>query len=272
MKVKAQGLILEDDSSVVASQGYLTSAEWAEVEADTVVREKDGPSKKYIRSSKMRPLAVKKRRATRKEKGKVIMTEEGTPKRNPVPSAEAIVIDSLEKPAEVLTMSSDTEEYPVALEKIAERVAEGVAGEATGQHPQAREVRCAHQCRILVELVRNKTRVKVATAHAVVEKKKQLRCTGSKYEVETQKWLQLRNLDRRAIAMIACSVSGQRQLAIKLDAFFISSCEAMTNLELELTAVLCRLGLDRKSDSAAIADSAVGVHVRSIGVTSQCVS
>lgn len=63
--------------------------------------------------------------------------------------------------------------------------------------------------------------------------------------------------------MITCSVSGQRQLARKLDAFLTSSCEAMANQELELMAVVRRLGLDRKSDSAATADSAGGMPGRS---------
>lgn len=63
--------------------------------------------------------------------------------------------------------------------------------------------------------------------------------------------------------MIVYSVSEQRQLARKLNAFFPSSCEAMANLKLELTDVLHRLGLDRKSDSVATADSAGGISVRS---------
>lgn len=66
------------------------------------------------------------------------------------------------------------------------------------------------------------------------------------------------------IAIITCSVSGQRQLARKLYVFLSSSCEAIRNLELELTVVLRRLVLDRKSDSASPADSARDVHVRTL--------
>lgn len=43
--------------------------------------------------------------------------------------------------------------------------------------------------------------------------------------------------------------------------FLTSSCEAMSILELELTAILRRLGLDRKSDSKATADFADVMHV-----------
>lgn len=71
------------------------------------------------------------RRATRKEKKKDIMTEEGNSEWNQVLSAEARVSAPLEKLAKVLTMSSDTEEDPVALEKVVERVVEGIKGEAT---------------------------------------------------------------------------------------------------------------------------------------------
>lgn len=59
-----------------------------------------------------------KRRATRKEKGKAIMTEEGTLCRDQVPLSEARVRLPSHEPAEVLTVSQDTEEYPVTLEKI----------------------------------------------------------------------------------------------------------------------------------------------------------
>ncbi|OAE24377.1 hypothetical protein AXG93_4343s1460 [Marchantia polymorpha subsp. ruderalis] len=54
MKLKARRLILKSDSStessVAASQGRLTSTEWAELEAETDVREKDGPSEKDLRT------------------------------------------------------------------------------------------------------------------------------------------------------------------------------------------------------------------------------
>ncbi|OAE24378.1 hypothetical protein AXG93_4343s1470 [Marchantia polymorpha subsp. ruderalis] len=63
------------------------------------------------------------------------MIEEGTPKRNQVPSAKAKVSASSGKPLEVLTVSSDTEEDPVALQKIAEEEVEGIAGKATAQQP-----------------------------------------------------------------------------------------------------------------------------------------
>lgn len=51
-----------------------------------------------------------KRWATRKEKGKAIMKEEGTSTRNQVPSAEARVRVTSKNSTEVLTVSLDIEE------------------------------------------------------------------------------------------------------------------------------------------------------------------
>lgn len=51
--------------------------------------------------------------------------------------------------------------------------------------------------------------------------------------------------------VIACSVGGPRKLARKIDAFLFNLDERKENLELELAAVLCRLGIDRNSHGAA---------------------
>ncbi|OAE18539.1 hypothetical protein AXG93_1451s1000 [Marchantia polymorpha subsp. ruderalis] len=73
-------------------------------------------------------------------------------------------------------------------------------------------------------------------------------------QIETQKWLQLRDLERRVTAMIACSVDGQQQSTGKLNVFF-------SGLKLERTAVLRRLGLDRNLGGAVIAGAASVVPV-----------
>lgn len=68
--------------------------------------------------------------------------------------------------------------------------------------------------------------------------------------------------------MIASSVSGQRRLAKKLNVFLTSSCDVILNLELELelVAILQRLGLDWKLDRKATANFAdvmpVGALIR----------
>ncbi|OAE20312.1 hypothetical protein AXG93_2338s1010 [Marchantia polymorpha subsp. ruderalis] len=62
--------------------------------------------------------------------------------------------------------------------------------------------------------------------------------------VKTHKWLRLRELEHPTAEMIAWSVRRQRRLAKKLDAFITRSRDAVLNLELELAAVLQRLGLE----------------------------
>ncbi|OAE27677.1 hypothetical protein AXG93_3137s1170 [Marchantia polymorpha subsp. ruderalis] len=306
-KVKAIRLIVEansnTESGVDASQGRPDSKVVAELEAETAVAEKYVPFEKYLLTSVVRPTPVVKHRATRKEKGKAIMTEEGTLGRDQVHSAEAKVRISLEKSAEVLKVSSDTEEDPVALKKIAMKIGDDIEGDTsaqplvasprtstgtvilkTGEDSLAEEIQskgvnvadvlCGQVIRLLRYLNRKETRgvsiafndksQRVDELTADSRKKDQAYATQvaakvkalAECEVKTQKWLHLRILECRVTAMIACSVSGQRQLARKLDVFLTSSCEAMANLELELTTIVRRLGLDRKSDSKATTDSA----------------
>ncbi|OAE26257.1 hypothetical protein AXG93_3667s1000 [Marchantia polymorpha subsp. ruderalis] len=96
------------------------------------------------------------------------------------------------------------------------------------------------------------------------EKRDSLNCTqlswqqkrGSWQSNEMQKWLKLQDLKRRVTAMIACSVGGQCYLARKLDLFLSDLEETKKNLELELSAVLRRLGLDRNSAGMVTAKSA----------------
>ncbi|OAE23999.1 hypothetical protein AXG93_4541s1010 [Marchantia polymorpha subsp. ruderalis] len=116
-----------------------------------------------------------KRQATRKEKGKAIMIEEGTPKKNLDPSAEARVA------------SPRTSTGTVILETGEDSSAEEIQSEGVN----TADVLCGQVIPLLgylnsklgkyvrtinvgsyVELVRNKTRVKMATAHAVVDKER----------------------------------------------------------------------------------------------------
>lgn len=70
--------------------------------------------------------------APKEAEEKKINKEEETLKRNPGPSAEAMVYTPLKKKSlEVLTVSSNTEEYPTLLEELVDRVVEGVTRNAT---------------------------------------------------------------------------------------------------------------------------------------------
>lgn len=163
-KMKARRLILEADnnteSRTAASQGRPNLEAGTELNEETLGREKEVPVTKDLRTFAVSPTPLVSRRATRKEKGKAIMTEDVPPRRDQVTSAGIRMRVPLETPADVLAMSSDTEEDPVALEKVVERIVEDVVGETaapqkvmsprtstgtvileTGEDPSAKEIK-----------------------------------------------------------------------------------------------------------------------------------
>lgn len=144
-------------------------------------------------------------------------------------------------------------------QEVIERL-EAKCNEMRCQRSSAKEKLCEMEAK-LSEAEEKNMQLVTQTNDALIKKVNWCQRGFVLWQIETQKWLELRDLERRATAMIVCSVSGQRQLAMKLDAFLTSSCEAMANLELKLTDILRRLGLDQKSDSTATADSAGGMLV-----------
>lgn len=129
--MKAMQLILEADSSTESRAALTSGLPTPEARAKVnMVREKEALAEKKLWTSKVRPTLVVPSRAMRKEKGKAIMTKEVPPRRDEVTSTVIRMKIPLERTAEVLAVSSDTEEDLVALEKVFERAVEGVGGEA----------------------------------------------------------------------------------------------------------------------------------------------
>lgn len=77
------------------------------------------------------------------------------------------------------------------------------------------------------------------------------------WQITTQKWLQLRDLECCVTAMTSCNVSGQCDLARKLDVFLFGL-DDTKDLELDMTVVLRRLGLDWNLEGAATVGSVGG--------------
>ncbi|OAE18392.1 hypothetical protein AXG93_3632s1000 [Marchantia polymorpha subsp. ruderalis] len=162
--------------------------DWAEMEADAAGTEKEGPLERGIRPSDWRPSAAVESGAPKEAKGKKVDKDEGTQGQKLGPSAEAVVVPLLPY------LDSKLEKY------------DGPSNVGSN-----------------MELLRTRTRVKVAATTLTVEqveswiakraaakalleeKKKKLHELKAKYEIETQKWLQLRDLKRRVTTMIACS-------------------------------------------------------------------
>ncbi|OAE22842.1 hypothetical protein AXG93_2100s1020 [Marchantia polymorpha subsp. ruderalis] len=154
--------------------------------------------------------------------------------------SEVVVSTPLEKNLEVLTMSSNKEEYLASLEELVDRVVDGVARKATVPPPDADEGGPNYSnSGTSGEL---DCEVCSGEGFAGVEGEAIPGFGGEVHgpwkKIKTQKWLQLRDQERSVMAMIACSVSGQLKLTRKLDAIFSGLAETKENLELELTAVL----------------------------------
>ncbi|OAE18878.1 hypothetical protein AXG93_3022s1020 [Marchantia polymorpha subsp. ruderalis] len=120
------------------------------------------------------------------------MTEDVPLGRDKVPLVGIRMKAPFERPAEVLAMSSDTKEDLVALEKVAMRAIEDVGGEAFALQKvlpllQYLDLKCAKYAgsatnRSYMELVRNRTRAKVAASSAAAAKEQQNQATEAKYE------------------------------------------------------------------------------------------
>ncbi|OAE31812.1 hypothetical protein AXG93_1838s1220 [Marchantia polymorpha subsp. ruderalis] len=280
--MKARRLILEEDSSTesrgAAWRGCLPREAGPEA---TAFREKEAPAGKKPKTTEVKSTPVEPSWATRKDKGKAVLTEEVPSRQDEVPSAGITMKTYRERTAEVLAVSSDIEEDPLALEEVVAKAVEDVgvaegepqkvasprtstgtviretdedpsAEEAQSQAHNAADMLCVQVLPLLQYLDRK--REKYAEATTTVSYMK---------IVKTHQWLWLRELENRAAELIAGSGQRQRRLAKKLDAFLSRSRDTEVNLELELAAVLKRLGLDRTLEGAATANFAGVGPIRS---------
>ncbi|OAE22084.1 hypothetical protein AXG93_3084s1000 [Marchantia polymorpha subsp. ruderalis] len=126
-KMKARRLILKEDSSTesrrVAARGrYVREAG----SVASTYKEKEVPVGKKPRTTEEQSTPVKPRRASKKDKGKAVLTKEVPPRQDKVPLVGIQMRAPQERAAEVLVVSSDTEEDPVALEEVATKAVEDV--------------------------------------------------------------------------------------------------------------------------------------------------
>ncbi|OAE18236.1 hypothetical protein AXG93_2027s1000 [Marchantia polymorpha subsp. ruderalis] len=127
-KMKARRLILDEDSSPERSGTRRKDCSNQEARsAGRVAQGEDGSAKKKSCLEEGRSSPVGKARASRKEKGKAVLTEDIPLKRWDVPRERTQRERPEEEAAEILTVSSDTEEDPVALEEVAAKAVEDVA-------------------------------------------------------------------------------------------------------------------------------------------------
>ncbi|OAE32877.1 hypothetical protein AXG93_3052s1070 [Marchantia polymorpha subsp. ruderalis] len=125
--MKARRLILEEYSSTKSRAA--TSRERPTREAGTgrnTVRKKEASAGKRPLTSEVRSTPIEPSRATKKDKGKAVLTKEVPPKQDKVPSACIRMKISRNRTVEVLALLSDTKQDPAALEKAVARAVESV--------------------------------------------------------------------------------------------------------------------------------------------------
>ncbi|OAE30476.1 hypothetical protein AXG93_942s1190 [Marchantia polymorpha subsp. ruderalis] len=141
-KMKARRLILDDDSSPESGRTVRKNCSNQEARSvEKAAQSKDEPIKKKSCTEKGRSTSVEKSRASRRafEKSRAsraILTEDVPLKRRYVPEEKTQWEEPRAEAAEVLTVSSDTKEDPVALEEVAAKAVEDVAA-AEGEPQKA---------------------------------------------------------------------------------------------------------------------------------------
>ncbi|OAE32018.1 hypothetical protein AXG93_3733s1000 [Marchantia polymorpha subsp. ruderalis] len=237
--MKARRLILEADSSTesraTVSRGRPTREAGAEV---NTVREKEAPTEKGPRTSEVRLTTVASSRTTRKDKGKDVLIEEVPPTHDEVSLAGIKMKTPLKRIAEVLAVLSDSEEDPTALEEVVARAVEGAGGAECGplkdlpllQYLNRKQEKYAEATTngTYVEIVRNRTRTKVAAAFAVVVKE----CRNQSTEAKLEACRSVYNAESLRVDELTATAEKEQEYEAELAAK--AKCEGARILDLEL--------------------------------------
>lgn len=126
--MKAMRLILEENSSTESRRAAARVRSLQDSGPVAIAaREKEVPMGKKPGITEAQPTPAKTQRASKKDKGKAVSTEEVPPRQDEVPSEGIKMRVPRERAAEVLIVSSDTEEDSVALEEVAAMFVEDMA-------------------------------------------------------------------------------------------------------------------------------------------------
>lgn len=131
MKVKR--LIQEEDSITKTRRVAMRECPAQEARpAEKAVKEKENSMRKKPCITEDQSTAVEQSRASKKDKGNAILTEDVLLRQNEVLVESTRTKDPREEAVEVLTVSLDTEEDLVALEEVAAKAVEDVAAAKSG--------------------------------------------------------------------------------------------------------------------------------------------
>ncbi|OAE29707.1 hypothetical protein AXG93_3884s1000 [Marchantia polymorpha subsp. ruderalis] len=132
-KMKARRLILEEDTSPESRRTARKECPSQEARpAEKAAREKEESIKKKPYPVEDRSTSVEQLQASRRDKGKTILTEDVPLRPRDVPVESTRTEEPRDQVAEVLTVSSDTKEEPVALEEVAAKAVEDLAAAKSG--------------------------------------------------------------------------------------------------------------------------------------------
>ncbi|OAE21092.1 hypothetical protein AXG93_3661s1170 [Marchantia polymorpha subsp. ruderalis] len=132
-KMKVRRLILEKDSSPESRSTARKECHGQEARsAEKSAREKKESIRKKTYLTEDWSTSVEQPRASKKDKGKAILTEDVPLRRKDAPVGSTRTKEPQDQAAEVLTVFSDTEEDPVALEEVAAKAVEDVAAAESG--------------------------------------------------------------------------------------------------------------------------------------------
>ncbi|OAE22932.1 hypothetical protein AXG93_2284s1000 [Marchantia polymorpha subsp. ruderalis] len=126
--MKARRLVLDDDSSPESRRTVRKDRPSQEARSvEKAARGKKEPIMKKSCTEEDRSTSVEKSQASRRDKGKAIVSEDVPLKRRDVTQERTQRWEPCDQAVEVLTVSSDTEEDPVIIEEIAAKAVEDVA-------------------------------------------------------------------------------------------------------------------------------------------------
>lgn len=132
---------------------------------------------------------------------------------------------------------------------------EAQCGELRTQRPQAEKQLCEVEAKLTEAKGKNR-QLSEETRDALTARVERCLRGYVLWQIKFHNGLRLREIEHRVAELIARSGRSHRRLSKKLESYLTRSRDAVANLEVELASVLRRLGLERRLEGAATADSA----------------
>ncbi|OAE18992.1 hypothetical protein AXG93_2637s1100 [Marchantia polymorpha subsp. ruderalis] len=256
-KMKARRLIIEEDSSPESRSTVRKECPSQEARpAEKAVKEKEELIRKKLYSVEYRSTSVEQSQASRRDKGKAILAEYVPLKRRDVPVESTRREELQDQDAEVLTVSSNTEEDPDALEEVAAKAVEDVA--AAESEPQKVISPWTSTDTIILEKSEEPSAEETQSPTLGAADVLSVEC-GKLRTQRSQAEEQLCEVEAKLTEAKGknwqLSEETREALTPRVERCLRGSRDKVVNLEVELANVLKRLNLEQRLEGAATADS-----------------